>query len=329
MIRLLLLMVLSASLQASILPTKGPLFWTENTVEKLIPEDRALYAQEALFAVYAAYLQTKKASIAYKDFFYSSLLRYYKSKGVYLKANKSEGNHLASKYKDEDGGYIDEDFVVNNHGLCVGYTSTLRKFAYLAFFQPDMKAPFDEKTHKKQRTKYYKKIIDDIFANKPRIIPGFKNLSEFSGQPEWAVYLKRHVVEQWALINNTRSAYRIAYTPRFLQNFTSTGLEKMNKRLRSFLDYGLEPTIYISIGYVEDSHNVRVQSADLDLKDKKLMIKEIDTNNKVYKNSFQEGGRAFYITSHQEALYGEIIFNLVNFCQDKKEICANRLEFHK
>lgn len=91
------------------------------------------------------------------------------------------------------------DHIQRTVGYCWGHTSTTRTFNYLATFDAEEafeKAP--SRSDEKEFSKFYKKKIKNIMNYKAQIIPGFKNLREFSADPVIMRLLKDKVVWQWA-----------------------------------------------------------------------------------------------------------------------------------
>ena len=76
-----------------------------------------------------------------------------------------------------------------SHGYCWGYATMVENFHTLAFY--------DETLPKLKTTAEYLKKIDSIIAGEATVIPGFKNLDEFSKIPEYELYLKLNAMEIW------------------------------------------------------------------------------------------------------------------------------------
>lgn len=76
----------------------------------------------------------------------------------------------------------------------LGYISARRKFNELAFFDEFSSAPESAGAYRRH---FYQEKIDALFEGKPAVIPGFKNLREFSADPEIQGYLKQKIAEEW------------------------------------------------------------------------------------------------------------------------------------
>jgi len=110
--------------------------------------------------------------------------------------NADKGENLLA-FLNEKSDFADH--IQRTVGYCWGHTSTTRTFNYLAHFDAQEiheKAP--SKSDEKEYTKFYKKKIKRIMNYKAEIIPGFKNLREFSADPIIKKLLKDKVVWQWA-----------------------------------------------------------------------------------------------------------------------------------
>lgn len=100
--------------------------------------------------------------------------------------------------------FLNEKTDFANHiqrtvGYCWGHTTVTRTFNYLAYFDADEqieKAP--SRDNLKKWESFYRKKIRKIMNMKAQIIPGFKNLREFSADPKIQDMLKDKVVWGWA-----------------------------------------------------------------------------------------------------------------------------------
>lgn len=75
------------------------------------------------------------------------------------------------------------------HGYCNGAADALVKFHTLAFFDP--------KLPKLKTTAEYMQKMDDIFAGKATIIPGYQGLEELTKVPEFELYYKLNMMQLW------------------------------------------------------------------------------------------------------------------------------------
>jgi|GEM_PF-6924945 len=105
---------------------------------------------------------------------------------------------------------FDELGIVSNFnvGDCWGVSGVLRKFVMLSIFTPQFRAPFDRDQQKTEYLTYYAKKIETILSGKPAVIPGFKNLRDFSSDPLIELYLKQRIVGEWQKYIGRISFYR-------------------------------------------------------------------------------------------------------------------------
>ncbi len=87
-------------------------------------------------------------------------------------------------------------------GICWGHASVTQKFNRLGFFKPEAQPPYSlTSTNPEERRRaisFYRSIINDIINNKATDIPGYRNLQEFSGDPEFSNYFHDKVAREWA-----------------------------------------------------------------------------------------------------------------------------------
>ena len=83
-------------------------------------------------------------------------------------------------------------------GFCWGHAIVTQRFNRLAKFEPDLPLPFASEEYDSARINGYKNIIEKINNNEPVDIPGFKNLYEFSSDPEVKALLRESVKDNWA-----------------------------------------------------------------------------------------------------------------------------------
>ncbi|MBL7663677.1 MAG: hypothetical protein JNM93_00985 [Bacteriovoracaceae bacterium] len=101
-----------------------------------------------------------------------------------------------------------------NFGYCHGYTFSLTTWNRLSHFDEHnvlgAKIP-DRANQSEEWFQFYKNIIDEIMHKRnPIVVPGFKNLFEFSeSDPRITNYLKEHIALKWAERNISFSGVRI------------------------------------------------------------------------------------------------------------------------
>ncbi len=93
-------------------------------------------------------------------------------------------NGLALVNADFDFDHISD----RSRGFCWGFATMNRQFAILAFFDP---------TAPKLDLEGNKELMDQLTDGKPVIIPGFRNIREFSLVPEHVFYLKLKAMSLW------------------------------------------------------------------------------------------------------------------------------------
>jgi hypothetical protein len=105
------------------------------------------------------------------------------------------------------GSYFKEHCDVE-FGLCAGMTYFMRSMNMGAVYDPTNQ--FEKRynnfipkrdTNPDKFVKFYSKKFNKIMANKPQVIPGFKNLRELSEDPLLSGPIKKLIVEQWSRIN--------------------------------------------------------------------------------------------------------------------------------
>jgi hypothetical protein len=86
----------------------------------------------------------------------------------------------------------------NYSGYCWGHALVTQRFNRLAKFESRLPKKFASDELSSERLREYKYIIKRINNNEPVDIPGFKNLNEFSSDPEVKGLLRDSVKENWA-----------------------------------------------------------------------------------------------------------------------------------
>lgn len=93
-------------------------------------------------------------------------------------------------------------------GYCWGHALVTQRFNRLASFQSELPKKFVGVDHEQERLREYKYIISKLNNNEPVDIPGFKNLQEFSSDPEVKNLLLDSVKDEWK--ENAMSAQGIS-----------------------------------------------------------------------------------------------------------------------
>lgn len=93
-------------------------------------------------------------------------------------------------------------------GFCWGHAIVTQRFNRLAKFEPNLPLKFNSEEFDSDRINEYKNIIEKINNNEPVDIPGFKNLYEFSSDPEVKAIFRESLKDNWAA--NAMSAQGLA-----------------------------------------------------------------------------------------------------------------------
>lgn len=95
----------------------------------------------------------------------------------------------------------DIDFYKNYKdytGFCWGHALVTQRFNRLVRFQKNLPKKFLGEDNASSRLREYKYIIEKLNNNEPVDIPGFKNLKDFSSDPEVKDLLQESVKKNWA-----------------------------------------------------------------------------------------------------------------------------------
>lgn len=97
----------------------------------------------------------------------------------------------------------------NTNGYCWGHATLSQRFSRLALFEDLCSKRIDnlcdgvvgpkysKEVNKEKWLGYYKDIIDDIFNNRARVVPGFANMRTFSEDPDIREQLLLYVMKAW------------------------------------------------------------------------------------------------------------------------------------
>jgi len=194
-------------------------------------------------------------------------LRARQSRYLYGNLNPENGPALVNSDYEYDG-ISDRAF-----GFCWGFSTMNRFFAYLAFYDPAIEPPAPyiagEPARNESWFRFYEGIIDDIMSGKPRVIPGFRNFSEFSAVPEIEFYLKLKNTEAWARRAISRSTLGTFFTS--TRELESGEIDSLVGRLKRRLNRGELPKILFTaadsrkqMGGTLDVHSVLVNGVRLE-----------------------------------------------------------------
>ena len=144
-------------------------------------------------------------------------------------------------------------------GTCMGVTSVMRKVNMLAHFDPENKynsyVPFNESL----KTQFYKGLIDKMMANKPVLIPYFKNTREFTADPRFNEYFKRHALDQWALNNVTFHGGVMQMMRGASSKMSPRYKRKLYRKLKRRLALGYNPKLFFALkGDIREYERLRI-----------------------------------------------------------------------
>lgn len=80
-------------------------------------------------------------------------------------------------------------------GYCFGMATLIRNIEVLAFFDPSATAPAEKGS--KQWLRFYRRIIKRLASGQATVIPGFKNVHDFSADKQIALELKIMIMTLW------------------------------------------------------------------------------------------------------------------------------------
>lgn len=92
--------------------------------------------------------------------------------------------------------------IEETNGYCWGHSMVTSRFNRLGFFNSNQTPPFSldstDPVERGNALQFYRSIIDEIVANKPKDIPGFPDLYTFSSHPDLQPYIADKVARLWA-----------------------------------------------------------------------------------------------------------------------------------
>lgn len=111
-----------------------------------------------------------------------------------LALNETDENSLAFTNGDSDFYAKDKNYA----GYCWGHAVVTQRFNRLAKFDDSSPKLYADENQDSERLAHYKDIIKRLNNNEPVDIPGYKNLKEFSRNPEIKTLLEESVKDNWA-----------------------------------------------------------------------------------------------------------------------------------
>ena len=150
-------------------------------------------------------------------------------------------------FRNVPSAFVNQVDRENFFGFCNGFPPLISKFNRLAFFKEKESPPYDitsnDENEVKMAIEYYKKIIEDIYNNKVREIPGFANLHELSEVPALQLIFKQKVEQEWGNINmraNRLGLWIDQVTPGIKQKIDAN-ISDIKERVDNFM----QPSVYI------------------------------------------------------------------------------------
>ncbi len=320
---LLGLMILSQAF-ANIIVNKGPVF--------AFPEKRdQKYDQNDLIRDYVFF----KIQNAYKD---EENLEKVRRLGQKYKQLEKEGKmsfKLPEFHYDLDfdafpftygtsGTYSQYSFLKILYGLCMGFTTGLRKFHYFAYFKPEMKAPFDKETEKQKWLTFYQGLVDKVMRDEVTIIPGFKDLYELADK-ELRVYIQRHLADQWA-INNLSIKGAIYLTSYFKGPEDKKEVSELRQEMISYLEKNFEPRVIWRWGEtVRNTHIMRVKKV-YPMQEECFDYEYINTDSITHMERVCPGEKIEIVKGEFER-FTAYFESYKKFCQKNKKFCEENINY--
>lgn len=141
-----------------------------------------------------------------------------------------------------------KDTLKVEFGLCAGFSTTIRKFQMLAFFDPTNIEKQDvpnRQTRPKEWLKFMQKKIDSVMDRRMTVIPGFANLNEFASDPEIAAYIKEQIVLHWEMTNVSILQGVVQGLAGVRHKMTPQEMERLHETLSKRLKMGFNPIVYL------------------------------------------------------------------------------------
>jgi hypothetical protein len=173
--------------------------------------------------------------------------------GATTKSLSTPSNGLA--FRNEDVGQYEM-----TSGYCWGHARLTAQFNRLAFFKPELPAPFDIRSsnpvEQERAVKYYQRLIDKIVDNKAVDIPGYADLESLSDDPALQSYLGDKMAKGWADLAMSWQGLATTLDGRKQSNET---YGKLFTEIKERIDMHMQPTIvFTSRGSPFQTHAVLV-----------------------------------------------------------------------
>lgn len=109
---------------------------------------------------------------------------------------KDESEASSLSFTNGDQAFYNKD--PNYAGYCWGHAVVTQRFNRLAKFDGESPKLYQGRENDEKRRDYYKSVIKKVNKNEPVDIVGYKNLNDFSSNPEVRELLQESVKDNWA-----------------------------------------------------------------------------------------------------------------------------------
>jgi len=134
----------------------------------------------------------------------------------------------------------------------------------LSFFRENQRAPFDlnssNQSEQKKAVDFYRQLIKKVSLNKVAIIPGFKNLKEFSTHPSIQEVLKDEVGREWAEENHNFENI-VLQVRNDLTDMSKSQSVSLFKEIKERIDNHMQPKVWFTD---IDTHVVLISHYEID-----------------------------------------------------------------
>ena len=241
------------------------------------------------------------------------LIPFVKSRMQNVYNYKDSNNYLSFGY-----GQIGE-VASQEYGFCHGYTFVAYTLRFLLHFDPDYQ--FTNKSFYVQpngeiKGETYLRLIESSFKNlRPVVIPGFRNLKEFSANPLVKKFLKIQVLKFWA---NANISYQRGVIPYFAAlDVPMIDSAKHFEKAQSYLNKGILPIFY-DIKGTEYLHVPVLLSLKINGDQTSYTALNPQGYYDQFVAHFLASERTFYIAPYFDKYIGTIITNLAYFYYKNK-----------
>lgn len=171
-------------------------------------------------------------------------------------------------FNNGDSAFYEQDS--NYSGYCWGHALVTQRFNRLATFNSKQPKKFTAEDEDSQRLREYKYIIAKLDNNEPVEISGFKNLKEFSSQPEVKDLLMESVKKNWA--QNAMSIQGLSMVTGSNQEdeaYYTKLFDDMEERIKN---HQAPVMVFNGVGEATGAHTVLVKNYGVDPKTSERFI---------------------------------------------------------